>query len=532
MKQEECFGRTAQLEILEKRIRDLKDGYRQNIAIIGDELIGKTSLLYGFLHNFCDNRIIPVYLEVRPETLASFARRFLGVLLYNFLSNSALPLKEDLEFLVGRAERYIPVTAEKIRAILSSLQKRKQDDIFTQLLSLSESIHQETSKCCVIIFDEFHNLESLGVKKLYGEWSKILITQKNTMYIITSSMKFKARSILSKNLSLLFGNFEVVTVEPFDVKTSERYLEERLQGTAVSQGVKNFLVHFTGGHPFYLKLLTAELIKAGAEDSRLAEIIEELLFVSSGILNQKFSNYLKRFLDSAHSQEYLSILYHIASGSNKLKDIVHLLRKPKKEVLARVNHLLECDTVTRSGEFLNINDRVFGFWLKFVYQEKLRSLTFDAKNQKDLFRESVEGMIAEFLQSSRQPITERMAEVLRLFNDDVIQIEKRKVRLDHFREIKPLDFGPRGMRNGLLGRSTDAIWIIAFKNETLQEDDIAEFARECKRFRHKQQRKIIVAFNEVDPNARLKAMEEKIWTWDLNSLNHLLDAFFKPRIVT
>jgi hypothetical protein len=249
------------------------------------------------------------------------------------------------------------------------------------------------------------------------------------------------------------------------------------------------------------------------------------------MLHQKFSNYLKRFLDNANSQEYISILYLIASGHNRLKDIAHFMHKPKSELTLRINHLLECDTITRSGEFLMINDRVLGFWLKFVYQEKLHSLTFDAKNQKALFRGKIEGMIQEFLTSAKQPIVERMLELLRLFDDDTIQIEKKKVRLLHFREIKTLEFRRPDLRDGLIGRSKDGLWIIALKYELLNEDDVVEFSRECKKYRNKLQRKIIFALHDIDANARLKAMEEKILTWDLNNLNQILDIFSKPRII-
>ncbi|MDD5255103.1 MAG: hypothetical protein PHR11_03510, partial [Candidatus Omnitrophica bacterium] len=345
-------------------------------------------------------------------------------------------------------------------------------------------------------------------------------------------LKFKAQAILSKNLSLLFGNFEVVTVEPFDAKTSEKYLEARLREIPLDARLKNFIVHFTGGHPFYLELITEELLKSPLTDAGLADIIENLLFAPSGILNQKFSNYLKRFLDTPHSQDYLSILRMVACGHNRLKEITHFIHKPKQEVLARINHLLECDALVRSGEFFSVNDRIFGFWLRFVHQEKLQSLTFDAHNQKNLFRENVEKMIAEFMASSNQPVLERMAELLRLFDDDTIQIEKKKVRLTHFREIKPMEFGRNRLRAGLIGRSNEALWIIAFKDDTIGEEDVVEFARECKRYRHsKLQRKILVTASEVDANARLKAMEEKIWTWDLANVNQILDLYLKPRVI-
>lgn len=523
------FDRQVYLDILEKRINGLLDGYRQNIAIIGDELVGKTSIIYKFLNKFCDNRIIMLYLEIRPETSALFARRFIGVLLYNFLINSSIPLKEDLDFLINKSSRYIPKTCERIKLILSAINKRKRNNLFAELLSLCETIYQESSKSCVVIFDEFHNLEGLGLKDLYREWSRILITQKNAMYIIISSMKFKTKNILSKNLSLLFGNFEIINVEPFDIKVSEEYLEDKLHGLNLSSALKDFIVHFTGGYPLYLKIVSEAVLEA--PQISLADTLENLLFDSSGSLNQRFSNYIKRFTDLNYSNDYISILYLVSSGHNKIKDIAHVLHKTKKELTLRINHLLELDAITRSADFLRINDRVFGFWLKFVYQERLHSLTFDAKSQKKKFKDYIENLIQDFTSSAKKSVIERLTELLYLFEDEVVQLERRKVRLNHFREIKPLEFNNKNLKNGLIGRSKDSLWIMAFKNERLTEEDISEFAKECRKYRHKQQRKIIVTFQELDSNTRLRALEEKVWTWDINNLNQILGLFYKPWVI-
>ena len=526
---EKFFGRQDCLNILHKRVNGLKQGYRQNIAIVGDELIGKTSIIYKLINNHYDPCTIIVYLQARPEALNLFAKRFIGVLLYNFLLNSGIDLKEDLNFLINKSQRYIPITIEKVRFILNSLEKRKKNNIFPELLSLSEIINQETGKSCVVIFDEFHNLESMGIKNLYAEWSKVLMTQKTTMYIITSSMKFKTRAILSKNLSLLFGNFELMEVEPFDVRTSEEYLCRKFSELSLEPGIKNFIVNFTGGYPFYLELITDAMLKPGHQD--VVDVLENLLFESSGILNQKFSNYLKRFLDSNYNQQYLSILYLVASGHNKVKDVAHLAHLAKKDLSARINSLLEFDALSKHGDFLKINDRIFAFWLKFVYQEKINSLTFDARNQKSIFRAYVENNLMEFLKNSGRPITERLTELLHLFSDDTLQIDKKRLRLSHFREIKPLEFTNRNLKDGLIGRSSDSLWIIAFKHDLLTEEDVADFAKECKRYRHKMQKKIIVSLKDIDANARLRALEEKILTWDLNNLNQLLDLFSKPRVI-
>ncbi|MBP7217242.1 MAG: hypothetical protein KBA46_08185 [Candidatus Omnitrophica bacterium] len=526
---ESCYERLAYLELLEKRAQDIRLGYRQNIAITGDELTGKTYLLSKFIAHFYDPLIVILYLEIRLESLDTFAKRFISTLLYNFLYNKNIPLKEDLGFLMNKCSAYLPVTIAKIQHILTGLQNHKRSTIFNELLLLCDSFHLETGKYCVVIFDEFHNLESLGIRTLYREWAKLLITQKKTMFIISSSKTSKTKSILSKDLSLLFGNFELVSLEPFDIKTSTRYLTQRLSQSPFTEGLKNFLVHFTGGHPFYLKIIADAIATAAHKD--IASVMEELLFETSGILNQKFSNYLKCFLDKPQSKEYVTILYHISCGHTKIKDIAQLMHKTKAELTQRLTFLVESDAITKSADFLKMNDRVFAFWIRFVHQEKSKSLTFDSRNQKQLFKDNIQRNIEEFSQSALRPISERLTEVMFLFDDETIQIEKKKLRLSQFREIKPLTFNDRSFKDGLIGRSAGNLWIMAFKSDALTEEDIAEFAKECKKYRCKLQQKIVVTLGTIDPNARLRALEEKILTWDINNLNQMLDLFAKPRVI-
>ena len=65
----EFYGRQDLLELLNKRSDALSKGYRQNMAIIGAELIGKTSLLKHWLSQYCDTRIVTVYIEIRHEEI-------------------------------------------------------------------------------------------------------------------------------------------------------------------------------------------------------------------------------------------------------------------------------------------------------------------------------------------------------------------------------------------------------------------------------------------------------------------------------
>lgn len=527
------FSREESLNVLMKRVGDLKYGYRQNLAILGHEQVGKTSIIFNFLKLFHDPLTVILYLDIKPVPFDIFAKKIIGVLLYNFLTNSGIPLKEDLNYLINKSEKFIPRTTEKIKDIIVSLNKKKYDSasLFAEALKLCDTIYEETSKHCVVIFDEFQHLENMGIKNLYREWTKLLITQKNTMYIIISSLKFKAENILAKNLSLLFGNFEQLLVEPFDIMVSEMYLEYKTgQHDRLTRGVKNFIIQLTGGYPPYLEIISNELLQTG-QNRTLDDVLESILFDESGILNQRFLNILNGFSETPYTNDYISILHEISNGHSKIKELAHILHKTQKELLLRVNRTLEQGILSRSADFLKINDSLFAFWLKYVHQKKLHSLAFDAKHQKEIFRQGIDTAINELNIHTQRPLLERMTELLGMFEDEVIQIEKKKFRLTQFREIKPLEFNHKTIKEGLLGRSSDSVWIMALKYDLLTEEDISEFAHECKKYRHKLQRKIIVTLQNADVNARLRAMEEEILTWDLNNINRILDFFARPKIL-
>jgi len=90
------FGRQKILGVLEKRASALKDGYRQNLALTGQMLSGKSSILYQFLYTLKDNSLIPVYIEVVEESFSSFADKFIATLLYNCLLSYGKEAKKDL----------------------------------------------------------------------------------------------------------------------------------------------------------------------------------------------------------------------------------------------------------------------------------------------------------------------------------------------------------------------------------------------------------------------------------------------------
>ena len=80
------YGRRSVLEVLsETRPAALKEGYRQNVALLGDRYIGKTSLLHRLMGEMEDQDVFFIYLDLENRDFDYFSTQFTKSLLYNYL---------------------------------------------------------------------------------------------------------------------------------------------------------------------------------------------------------------------------------------------------------------------------------------------------------------------------------------------------------------------------------------------------------------------------------------------------------------
>jgi DNA-binding Lrp family transcriptional regulator len=524
------FGRSHILALLAKRVSGLKDGYRQNIAIIGSELLGKSSILRHFLSTLNNSEIIPVYIEVNVEPFNYFAHKFIRVLLYHFLIKNNLFVDQDLASLLKVSQQFIPKTVKATQMIEEHLKKGEFDRAYELLLELSAIIREESAKFCIVVLDEFHLLANFPLKNPFSNLANKIMVQKDTMYIIASSKPTFAKKILSQELSLLFGNFEIIELKPFEFKSSARFLKQKLEGIRILPVLEKFLVAFTNGHPFYLNVITAKLKDLVRErnfseisPSLIAEAIDFLMFNSQGILNQYFTNRLKDLQDCA------TMLVSMANN-NILKDLAKCNGLSRKDFSHRLNRLTEEGIIFRCGTFVEFNDHMLGFWLKSVYQRKHLSLATDISLESKDFQAEIKKKIDEFVFDSQRSYIERMEELFKLFSNEVVEIGQRRHRLPLFSKVYHLT--EEGDRSYFIAVQDDnKCWIAAISEEELNEEKVTLFIQIAKKNGSKNKRKVLIALEGMDINARLLAKQEKIWTWELDNVNLLLKFYRKSPIV-
>lgn len=535
----EFYGRQDILSLLHKRADAFSQGYRQNIAILGEELIGKTYLAQHWVSVYQNNFILPVYLDLNIQEAPHFTDKFIGRLLFSFLKNSQITLKEDLYFLIKHSQRYIPQTISRIQELLSGRKYRKFEAVFAKLLELTELLYQETGKRCVVILDEFHLIDELKGKDTYEQWRKHIMLGKNTMYILLSSKKMLAAKILSSDLALLFGNFETVELHPFDNKISQSFIRHKLGDLPAEGALCDFIINFSAGKPFYLETITSAFKDYHCQNAGAAPTIDSLIasleymFIDPwGVLNRRFLSLLDAISKGGDASTFIPALIKLASGMNRPSQIAQQMRKAKKEVLGALNYLCFSEVAMKTVDIYYLADKVFGFWLRCIYAPKYRSFCAGDEPQRASFKAEMQSLFIKFQDAQAKAASERILELFNQFSNESIEIQHKRLRLNRFKEVKLVKIRGKKLKEGILARGPSILWIAGFKEEKAMEEDMLDFVNACKLFKQdKTQKKIFIAFDGLDANAHLIAKEQRIATWDMALVNSLMDMYDKPRII-
>jgi len=534
------FGRNDILGLLKKRVIDLKAGCRQNVALLGNQHVGKSSLLHNFLLNLDEEEVIAIYLDLENKDFNYFFRKFTGGLLYNYSVNRQLPLHDDLNLLLESTKEFIPQTVQVIQKIQKDFEHGKLPASYLGLLMLPEIFTNETGKFCILILDEFQNLEDFGVPHVFQNLGKKIMTQKRCFYIMSSSLKSVAKKILSEKLSLLFGNFETIDVETFDVQTSRRFVRHNLMNIKISGQLCGFLADFTGGHPLYLNLICRELVNLSAIYNQreiyqplLSQAVENTIFDRWGVISRHFELVVNELCSGKGNQIVALILISLSKGKYKVDDITLDTGIKKNHISQKINRLIELGIIVKNGNLHYFKDKLFKYWTKFVYQKRLCGAELAPDKLRVQFKEEFNAGIEDFIVTSRQDFSSRIIDLFYCFDNEALDLNGRKYKLPLFKEITPCQFRCEGgdYIDVIKASTKDAVWFIISKREHVAESDVNTILHETKKVEPRAERCLIISLADLDENTRLKALQEKFWIWSEPELNTLLTLFDKPYIV-
>lgn len=534
------FGRKPILDLLNRRVRDLKEGYRQNIAILGERYIGKSIILEKFLQELDDPAVVDVYLDLENKDIHYLFHKFAGSLLYKFAANKNLPLHDELKFLVEVTQPHLPQTIKAIRKIQSLLTHGKEADAYREIITLPQVFVRESNQFCVLILDEFQGLEDLGVPHLFQDLGKEIMTQKKCLYVVASSYPATAKKILSEKLSLLFGNFEILDVDPFDPQSAQEFIQFHLGELKIGEQLRHFLVDFSGGHPLYLRLICSELVSLSAVHKQheiflplLTKAVENALFNRWGVLSRHFEFILGGLSSGRGNLAVPYILVTLAEHKQRLKDLGETIALKQNVLNQKISRLVEGGVVVKNGSLYYLRDKLFRYWLKYVLRRRYKTIDLDPVKLNTQFHEEFAVALENFKLNAQKDLSSRVMELLACFDNESLQINGRRYKLPFFQEIVPQKIRKTsGEQIDLIkGIAEEGDWLIAFKRDSLEENDIQTIVGELKKLPERPQKCIVISLANLDESARIKALQERMWVWNEGELNTLLNLYDKPYII-
>ncbi len=536
------YNRTDTLNSLIYRINSFSDGYRQNIAIIGEPYIGKTSLIKNLLASseIKKDLIIPIYIEIKIEPFEFCAKRFIKSALFHLMqSDPLLTTPRDTVLLIEDLRRSYPKTAQTCMRVLQDLEKTKFDEAYSFMMDIPVAIFEETKKRCILIIDEFHNLGNFTLKHPLGTLAKKIMLQKNTMYILLSSKNTISQRLLSEKLSMLFGNFERILLSPFDINMSRSFLQDNLGATEFPPVYMDFIASFTGYKSLYMQIICDEIKrgifskKISPDDyARLMEFaLTETIFRKTGVINQHFSSFFFKVSDGKSLSKSAAVLIALSSENKKQQDIAASSRLQSRDISKILNRLLEMDIVVRNGSFYRLRDKLFSFWLQSVYLKRILSFSIEEMIEENAFKKDVMNKLDIFLQEFEKELSSRIVDLFRLFKNDVIQLNGKKHRFLSFSNVQKLEESFCNATN-ILATSGKLKWLCTIKKEHVTENDVGEIIKKSKRKKKESRinKNVLISLAGINDNAYLMAKEAKFWVWDLESLNVLMELYGKPNI--
>lgn len=517
--------RPAHTQRLRQRLEAFREGFRQNLALIGPPRSGKTFQLSQLIAQPPEGLFL-LYLPMHPEPPATMLARLARALLAAAGLESS---EEPLEALLRSAQARRPRLAAWAAAVEALLARRAFAEALTKTLDVIPAIAEERGRPCVLILDEFLCLEDNGFGHAFQELGKRVMTWPNVMFLLASSSPFRARRILRERLHLLFGQFELLEFDPLDPATTCAWLQQELRGLRGARGAAPFLAGWLGTSPWYLTVFLARLHELAR--LRGADVLDTPLFMEAawdmlgsphGTLHQWCASRTAPADALAGAGRALEVLGHIAAG---LRTTTELARRTGRAGLtACLQALQEHDVAQRNGTCWVVADPVLRCWLATGVWLQRGDPSLATATVRRRFEQSLQAMWDQWVQSRQLSFPEQMAELFSRFRDETIWLDQKTGRLPRFSAIHAAP-SSHPQANYLIAEGPGRRWCCAISEQPVSESAIAAFDAFCRQQSPKPARKVLVARAGLAENARVLAKAASMWVWEAKELEVLLGLY-------
>lgn len=482
-------------EILERLLKTEK-----NYALIGFRKTGKTSILFNFRRRVETSLVSYTYI-LFSETEYSFLLKFINNILATYLRSKSIEIKyfedslESFNELTRKTVKINPEISDLILQIKDNLGKDISNTFVSLAFDLPEKLADDKF---IILLDEFQVLANFKPRFL-DIFRQKLQEQRKTRYIITGSIVGMMKEILENESVPLFGHFEIIPIGNFDYRTARRFI---LRNVKLNELHLNFLLSFTGGHPYYLSVIMSKMLNKPLNRSSLIDSIRETLFEPNGELYIYFKETLEEMFRKRNMSRYFQILKAISLGRHRAKDICSFVSIPLSTIPPYLDFLIFIELISRSKEGYYIRDPTLDFWLRSCHRVQESSI-LDVQEKLNYFEEKIH-------------------ELFRL-----IKSELGKARESQIREIFSMKGFTvssgylEGEEFDLVARKNNKLILGECKNKNITLKSVINFIRKIKKVEriHKVSGKILFSFLGITEKSKKLCVENKIDVWDIDRIN-------------
>lgn len=511
---------------LDQCLDAFQDGFRHNLALIGPPGAGKSFQIQQALAR--PRPLLMVSCALYRESCRSFLARLIGTIL-----QAGLPVEgggtASLEALLQEAQSKLPATAAVLEQARGLLARRACTEAFTRALDAIPVLSGEQRRPVVLALDEFLYLEDLGLPHAFHELGKRVMTWPHTLFLLSSSSPFRARTILRERLQLLFGHFEILALDSPEPAAADAWTCRQLQRLDGSKDTVPFLLHWLGGSPWYLTAFVHRLRElatlrgaARLTEPLFFETAWDLLGHPAGALHQWCAARVGRLSGRAGAKA-TEALVAIADGARTQTEVGK--RIGRAGLSSALQTLVAQDLVHRQGACWFVPDPVFRCWLTTVLAEQRLGLDSDPAAQRARFERHLSGVWTRWLRTMELSGSEQLVDLLGRFQDDTVALDSKIGRLPKFERITAHPEGRAAGASYVVAEGPGKRWCCAVHERQVDEAAVARFEAFCRTQSPKPSRKIVVARCGVEDNARLLAKAHHMWVWQAEELRVLTELY-------
>ena len=264
----------------------------------------------------------------------------------------------------------------------------------------------------------------------------------------------------------------------------------------------------------------------------LTRAMEDILHQRWGVLSRHFDLVVDTISSGKGNLVVSRILLALADGRQKIGELSAKLNLKQAALTGRINRLVELGIISKNGNYFYIADRLLKYWLKFVFFKRRRVIEDQAERLSEEFRREFMQAFEVSIVNARKDISLQVVELLSCFENEALLINGRRYKLPNFSQMTPsrIKMAAGGHLDLIRAFSQDGEWLIVLKSGAVGENEIAHLLSETKRMTTKPQKCILISLDGFDENARIRALQERMWIWDEGELSALASIFDKSLI--